>query len=171
MSLQLIRTESDRRIKPRLSQFLTFMLNGEEFGLDILKIQCIERWHKVTPLPNTPEFVLGVINLRGSAVAVVDLRKRFQMVDVSYNSETAIIVAQVHTPGAERTIGIVVDAVSDVCNIEDSEIIAAPDIGGTISVEYVKGLATIESKMVIILEIDKLIHSGVLGLLPGQLLH
>jgi len=171
MSLQQVRTESDSKIKPMISQFLTFMLNGEEFGIDILKIQCIERCCKITPLPSTPEFILGVINLRGSAVAVVDLRKRFEMPDVSYNSATAVIVAQVRAHGTERTIGLVVDSVSDVCNVGVSEIIAAPDFGGTISVEYVEGMVTVENKMVILLEIDKLIHSGVLGLLPDQLLH
>jgi len=171
MSLQQLRQDTDRKIETGISQFLTFMLNGEEFGVDILKIQCIQRWCKVTPIPNTPDFILGVIDLRGAAVVIVDLRERFELEDVSYGPATVVIVAQVRTHDTERTVGMVVDAVSDVCKVGVSEIIAAPDFGSTISVEYIKGLATVENKMVILLEIDKLINNGVLGLLPDQLLH
>jgi purine-binding chemotaxis protein CheW len=143
-------------------QYLTFMLGGEEYAVDILKVREIRGWESVTNIPNTPDYVLGVINLRGTVVPIIDLRKRFALDKADFGSTTVVIVIKIEHDGKERTIGMVVDAVSEVYNIEEQLINDAPDIGGAISIEFIKGLATFDEKMVIILEIDELVNTGVL---------
>ena len=143
-------------------QYLTFLLAGEEYGVNILKVKEIRGWEQPTLLPNTAEYVLGVINLRGMVVPVMDLRKRFGMQQVELGKTAVVVVVKVSHSGRERTIGMVVDAVSEVYNISDETIMPSPDLGGTISDEYVKGLATIQDKMIILLDIDYLINEGML---------
>ena len=138
-------------------QYLTFMLAGEEYGVDILKVQEIKGWDKATPIPNTPEHVLGVLNLRGSVMPIIDLRKRFDLESAAFSATTVVIVVKVLHETQERTIGLVVDAVADVYRLENGEIQPPPDMGGAIHTEFVRGLATLDEKMVILLEIDRLI--------------
>lgn len=138
-------------------QYLTFMLNGEEYGVEILKVQEIKGWDSVTPIPNTPEYVLGVLNLRGAVVPIIDLRMRFAMSDVEYGPTTVIIVVKMMSEQQERTVGLVVDAVADVYRLEDNEVQAPPEAGDSVSTEYVRGLANVQGKLVILLEIDRLI--------------
>lgn len=138
-------------------QYLTFMLAGEEYGLEILRVQEIKGWDSVTPIPNTPKHVLGVLNLRGAVVPIIDLRMRFDLESVPYGPTTVVIVVKMQHEDQERTVGIVVDAVADVYRLESSEIQPAPEMGGAIHTEFVRGLATVEEKMVILLEIDHLI--------------
>ena len=161
--------KSDLDLSPDVLQFLTFILNGEEYGVDILKVQGIQGWSKVTPIPNTPDFMLGVINLRGAVVPVVDLRKRFQLEEVSYGPTTVVIVVKVKDDEGERVVGLVVDAVSEVYNVNSKEIKPSPNFSGSISTEYIRGLSMIDSKMVILLEIDSLVNAGVLDLVPNEL--
>ncbi len=142
-------------------QYLTFILAGEEYGVDILRVQEIKGWDNVTPIPNTPDYIKGVINLRGTIVPIVDLRHKFSLDAIPYGATTVVIVLKVSSEDGNRTMGIVVDAVSDVYNVAAEEMKPPPDFG-TISIDYVKGLATVEDKMVIVLEIDKLLNSGVL---------
>lgn len=144
------------------NQYLTFILDNEEYGVDILKVQEIRGWEQATKIPNTPNFVLGVINLRGSVVPIVDLRKRFALEDKEFNSLTVMILVNVEHEGGKRTIGMVVDSVSEVYTIKDEDLNAAPDVGSAIGSNYIKGLATIEDKMIILLDIDLLINAGVL---------
>lgn len=141
-------------------QFLTFILAGEEYGVDILRVQEIKGWDAVTQLPNTPEYVRGVINLRGTIVPLIDLRIRFSMEQLAYGPTTVVIVLKIMS-GSEnsRIMGIVVDGVSDVYNIRNQEINAAPDFGDGVDSSFVKGLATVEDKMVIILDIDFMLNS------------
>lgn len=143
-------------------QFLTFLLAGEEYGVDILKVQEIRGWEQPTMLPNAVDYVLGVINLRGTVVPIIDLRRRFSMEKSQFGQTTVVVVVKVSSANKERTIGIVVDAVSEVYNVSDDQIRPAPDLGGAISMEFVKGLATLDEKMIILLDIDKLISIGVL---------
>ena len=151
-------------------QYLTFMLNGEEYGVDILKVQGIQGWTPVTSIPNTPDYVLGVINLRGEVVPIVDLRRRFHLKDVSFGPTTVVIVVKIHdSDGATKAIGLVVDAVSEVYSVQREDIRPAPDFGSTISTEYIKGLVTIQENMVILLEIDSLVSVGVLEKVPDNL--
>ena len=145
------------------NQYLTFLLAGEEYGVDILRVQEIKGWDTVTKIPNTPEYIKGVINIRGTIVPIIDLRRRFGLEDPAYGPTTVVIVLRVESDTGDRTMGIVVDAVSDVYNIADKEEKPAPDFGSEIDTEYVKGLATVDEKMVILLDIDQLINNGVLA--------
>ena len=140
-------------------QYLTFMLAGEEYGVDILRVQEIKGWDKATPIPNTPDYVRGVMNLRGTIVPIIDLRMRFTMDRIDYGPTTVVIVLRVESEGRDRIMGIVVDAVSDVYAVPTEELRPSPDFGGNVNVEFVRGLATVDEKMVIILNIDKLLNS------------
>lgn len=145
-------------------QFLTFMLGDEEYGVDILNVQEIRSWEPATPIPNTPEFVLGVINLRGVVVPLVDLRKKFAMSQSEFGPTTIIVVVKItDKTNSSRTIGMVVDAVSDVYNIAEEDIGEMPDFGSIVATEFIRGVAAANEKMVIILDIDLLINTGVLG--------
>ena len=145
-----------------MNQYLTFLLGGEEYGVNILKVKEIRGWEQPTLLPNTADYILGVINLRGMVVPVVDMRRRFGMAKIELNKSAVIVVVRVVYSGRERTIGMVVDAVSEVYNINDEMVMPSPDLGGTISDEYVKGLATVQDKMIILLDIDYLVNEGML---------
>ncbi|MBX2868619.1 MAG: chemotaxis protein CheW [Acidiferrobacterales bacterium] len=138
-------------------QYLTFMLAGEEYGVEILKVQEIKGWDTATPIPNTPEHVLGVLNLRGAVVPIIDLRKRFDLEKMVYGPTTVVIVVKMNHEDQERTVGLVVDAVADVYRLEGNDIQPAPEMGAAVKTEYIRGLATVENKMVILLEIDKLV--------------
>ena len=140
-------------------QYLTFMLAGEEYGVDILRVQEIKGWGKVTPIPGTPEYVRGVMNLRGTIVPILDLRKRFCMDRIDYGPTTVVIVLRVECEGRDRIMGIVVDAVSDVYAVPAEELRPSPDFGGNVHVDFVRGLATVDEKMVIIVNVDKLLNA------------
>ena len=140
-------------------QYLTFILAGEEYGVDILRVQEIKGWDSVTTIPNTPDHIKGVINIRGTIVPIVDLRMRFNMESVEYSVTTVVIVLKVNSDNGERTMGIVVDAVSDVYNISQEEMKSPPDFGD-IDTKFLNGLATVNENMVIILDIDKLLTSA-----------
>ena len=144
-------------------QYLTFMLAGEEYGVDILRVQEIKGWDNVTPIPNTPNYIKGVINLRGTIVPIIDLRERFSLESISYGPTTVVIVLKVNGEKGSRTMGIVVDAVSEVYNISQETLKPAPDFGQAISTDFVMGLATVEEQMVIVLDIDHLLNSSVLN--------
>lgn len=140
-------------------QFLTFILGNEEYGVDILRVQEIKGWDAVTQVPNTPEYIRGVINLRGTIVPIIDLRIRFHMEQLAYGPTTVVIVLKVISGESSRIMGIVVDGVSDVYNMRKEQIKPAPDFGGDVDASFVKGLATVEEKMVIILDIDFMLNS------------
>jgi purine-binding chemotaxis protein CheW len=141
------------------AQFLTFALGQEEYGVEILKIQEIKGFSAVTPLPNAPAYVKGVLNLRGTIVPIVDLRKKFGMPEEAYTAFTVIVVVQVQG----KTLGFVVDAVSDVLTVQSDAIQPTPDIHGQIDTTFLTGLApTGESgeKLVILLNIDKVLTAS-----------
>ena len=145
-------------------QYLTFILANEEYGVDILRVQEIRGWDNATPIPNTPKYIKGVMNLRGTIVPIIDLRERFNMEHLAYGPTTVVIVLKVYAEERERVMGIVVDAVSEVYNISNADLQPAPDFGDMVSLEFVQGLATVEEKMVIVLDIDHLLTSGELKL-------
>ncbi len=145
------------------NQFLTFILSGEEYGVDILRVQEIKGWDAATEIPNTPEYIQGVINLRGTIVPIIDLRVRFNMEKAEYNNMTVVVVLNVHSHKGERTMGFVVDAVSEVYNVGNDELKDAPDFGGAIDTQFIKGLATVDEKMLILLDIDQLVDVEVIG--------
>ena len=140
-------------------QLLTFILAGEEYGVDILRVQEIKGWDTVTPIPNTPEHIRGVINLRGTIVPIIDLRMRFSLESIEYGATTVVIVLKVISNNKSRIMGIVVDGVSDVYNIADDAMKPPPDFGSVISIDFVSGLATVGETMVIVLDIDHLLNS------------
>lgn len=137
-------------------QFLSFFLEGEEYGVDILRVQEIKCWDNATMIPNAPSYVKGVINLRGTIVPVVDLRLRFGLEPVEYTPTTVVIVLKVESADKERTVGFIVDAVSEVYSIENDSLQAPPDMGEAIDKSFVRGLACINEKMVVMLDIDRL---------------
>ncbi len=143
-------------------QYLTFILGQEEYGVNILRVQEIRGWESATSIPNTPEFILGVINLRGIVVPILDLRIRFGLEDRSFGATTVVVVVKVEQKGEERIVGMVVDAVSEVYNVSEDMMRETPDMGGAINTDFVKGLATIDEKMIILLDVDLLIEKGIL---------
>jgi len=155
--------EALRNIDSAENQYLTFMLAGEEYGVDILTVQELRGWEKTTPIPNTPSFVLGVINLRGVVVPIVDLRDRFGLERMEYGPTTVVIIVKVDAGGKDRILGIVVDAVSEVYDINKDDMQPPPDMEGSISIDFVTGLATMDEKMVILLDITKLVNEGILS--------
>lgn len=167
----LVEQEADTVGEPDAAQYLTFMLDGEEYAVDILRVREIKGWEKATPIPNTPDYVQGVMNLRGTIVPVVDLRRRFGLAAESYGPTTVVIVLTVVHEERQRIMGIVVDAVSDTYTVAASEIKPAPDFGSGVDVALVCGLATVEEKLIILLDIDRLLSPAELvfnGDAPGE---
>lgn len=147
-------------------QFLTFILSGEEYGVQILRVQEIKGWNNATIIPNVPEYILGVINLRGEIVPIMDMRRRFKLDETPFGPTTVVIVVKVTNVDKTQTVGLVVDAVSEVYRIEGSNIQPPPDFGGVISSEFVQGLATVDEKMIILLEVDHLIDFEAIRSVP-----
>ncbi len=143
-------------------QYLTFMLAEEEYGVEILRVQEIRGWNSVTPIPNTPDYILGVINLRGMVVPIIDIRRCFKLPGTAFGSTTVVIIVKVVSEERARTMGMVVDAVSDVYDVTGEAMKPPPDFGGAISTDFVKGLATVNDKMIILLDIDLLINTAML---------
>ena len=147
----------------KAAQFLTFTLGQEEYGVDILRVQEIRGWHQVTRVPNAPAFVLGVLNLRGTIVPIIDMRLRFNLDKVEYNPVTVIIVLSVETEHGRHVFGVVVDGVSDVLDVMAADIKATPEFGTAMNTEFISGLATVGDKMVMLLDIDKLLRADELA--------
>ena len=144
-------------------QYLSFFLGGQEYATDILRVQEIKGWDTVTRVPYSPNYILGVINLRGAIVPVVDLRVRLALESASFDSATVVIVVRVAGARGERIVGLVVDAVSDVYSFSDENIQPPPEAVGSLDQMFVLGLAKLEDKLVIILDIERLVISSVLG--------
>lgn len=151
---EAVRSEQEQHGNAR--QFLTFLLGEEIYGIDILKVQEIKGWTPVTSIPNSPDFVKGVLNLRGEIVPIYDIRIRFSLNDVKYTATTVIIVITVQAETRERTIGLVVDGVWDVVNVNEEDIKETPDFGKSVNIEFVDGLAAIDNRNVMLLNSDKL---------------
>ncbi len=141
-------------------QFLSFFLAGEEYGVDILRVQEIKCWENATEVPNSPDYLKGVINLRGIIVPVVDLRLRFGLAPAEYTATTVVVVLKVEGSEGERTVGFIVDAVSEVYSIENDLLQAPPELGDSIDLDFVKGLTSINNNMVVLLDIDHLMDEA-----------
>ena len=135
------------------SQYLTFVLGAEEYGIELLKVQEIKGYIPVTPIPNTPPYIQGVMNLRGAVIPVVDLRARFGMEKINYTQFNVIIVINVGT----RVMGLLVDAVSDVLNLAPGDLRPAPDFGAQVDTRYITGMAPAGDKIAVLLDIDSLL--------------
>jgi purine-binding chemotaxis protein CheW len=139
-------------------QVLTFSLGTENFGVDILRVKEIRGWSPVTKIPKVPPHVLGVLNLRGSIVPIVDLRVRFSLPEAEFTPLTVIIVLSVKSSQGQREFGLVVDAVADVVDIAPENLKETPSLGRTATVEFIQGLAIVQERMLILLDVDQLIH-------------
>ncbi|MCP4992637.1 MAG: purine-binding chemotaxis protein CheW [Gammaproteobacteria bacterium] len=143
----------------RYQEYLTFHLGGEEYGVDILRVQEIRGWEEVTRVPNQPEYVKGVLNLRGAIIPIFDLRLRLGMPFHEYTVETVVIVLRVLSGNRQRSMGLVVDEVSDVLKAPKSDIRNTPDFGANLNTEFIIGLATADEKMIMLLDVDRLLSS------------
>ena len=142
-------------------EVLVFVLGKEEYGVDILKVQEIRSYEKVTAIPSAPAYLKGVVNLRGIIVPVIDLRVKFGLADPRYDSFTVVIILRI----AGRVIGIVVDGVSDVVGLAPGEVKAAPQLGALVDSSFLAGLATQGERMILLLDIEKFLSSGELNVL------
>jgi len=136
-------------------EFLTFRLGAEEYGIEILKVQEIRGWEVPTAIAGTPEFIKGVINLRGTIVPIVDLRLKFGLEKANYDEFTVVIILSV----ARRVVGIVVDAVSDVVTLAPQEIRPAPEFGAAVDARFITGLGTLGERMLVLADIERLMTS------------
>jgi purine-binding chemotaxis protein CheW len=141
-------------------EFLAFKLGKEEYGIDILKVQEIRGYEAVTRIASAPEFIKGVINLRGIVIPVVDMRIKFQLGEAVYDQFTVVIILNING----RVVGMVVDAVSDVTTLTQDQVKPAPEMGTAFSNEYIIGLGTIDERMLILVDIDRLMSSPEMGL-------
>lgn len=141
-------------------EFLVFSLGSEEYAVDILKVQEIRGYENVTRIANAPEFIKGVTNLRGVIVPIVDLRIKFHLDNAEYGGQTVVIVVNV----AERIVGIVVDGVSDVMTLTPDQIKPTPEFGVTLSSDYLSGLGSLDDRMLVLVDIEKLLTSEEMGL-------
>ncbi|MBK1612451.1 chemotaxis protein CheW [Rubrivivax gelatinosus] len=149
-------------------EYLSFKLGAEEYGIDILKVQEIRGYEPPTRIANAPVFIKGVVNLRGVIVPIVDLRVRFGLADAEYNSFTVVIILNI----GGRTVGMVVDSVSDVLELGGEQIKPSPEFNGAIDATYITGLGTLKSgddeRMLILLDIESLVRSPDMGLMDAE---
>ena len=146
------------------NEFLTFTLGDEEYGVDILKVQEIRGYDTVTKIPDAPDFIKGVINLRGAIVPVIDLRIKFNLASVAYNEFTVMIILNI----ARRIVGIVVDSVSDVTQLTPEQIKPTPEFGSALDTSYITGLGALDERMLILIDIEKLMSSTDMALMDAQ---
>lgn len=147
-------------------KYLTFELDAEEYGLEILKVKEIIGIMNITSVPHTPDYVKGVINLRGKVIPVIDLRLKFTIDPLEYNDRTCIIMVDITgTSGKKVMVGIVVDSVSEVLNIKGDEIEDAPTFGGRLNTEYIMGMAKVKKSVKILLDIDQVLNAEELNIL------
>ena len=146
-------------------KYLTFTLADEDYGIGILKIKEIIGMMPITSVPQTPEFVKGVINLRGKVIPVMDLRLRFGMSSIDYTERTCIIVVEIGSQNGTVLVGIVVDAVSEVLNIKAEDIEDTPAFGMKLNTEFILGMAKMEGGVKILLDINKVLNSEELALM------
>ena len=142
-------------------EYLTFKLGDEEYGIDILMVQEIRSYETVTKIANLPDFIKGIINLRGIIVPVIDMRIKFQLSNVAYNEFTVVIVLNV----CGRVIGMVVDSVSDVIALNQEQIHATPEFGSRLDTQYLIGLGTVDNRMIILMDIELLMSSNEMELI------
>ena len=146
---------------------MAFTLGHEEYGIDILRVQEIRSYDTVTHIANTPDFIKGVINLRGIIVPIVDLRIKFQLGNIEYNQFTLVIILNV----ADRVVGIVVDGVSDVIMLGGEDVRAAPEFNSTLDTEYISGLGMVDERMLILVDIERLMSSQDMALMDHASAH
>lgn len=154
---------SDTGVSARSGQFLSFNLGNETYGVDILRVQEIRGWEAVRPLPEAPEHVKGVLDLRGTIVPIIDLRVRFGEPSPAYEATTVVIIVAVHQADEVQLVGMVVDGVSDVLDAANTEIKPPPRIAGAVNQRYLLGMISLERGMVVLVDIDKMLSQNELA--------
>ena len=152
-------------------KYLTFCMGNEEYGLEILRVREIIGLMDITPVPRTPNYVRGVINLRGKVIPVVDLRLKFGLPPQDATEKTCIIVVQVNRAGAEVTMGIIVDEVSEVLDIAAELIEPSPDFGSSFNTDFILGMGKVAKKVIMLLDVNKVLAAGevdLTGTLPSE---
>lgn len=160
-------SQSFKGLYNREGKYLTFSLDGEEYGIGILKVKEIIGTMPITPVPQTPKFVKGVVNLRGKVIPVIDLRLRFGISAVDYTERTCIIVVEINEEMETIIMGLVVDSVSEVLNIKSDDIEDSPKFGTGLKTDYILGMAKIGNGVKILLDIDRVLTAQEINLL-GQ---
>ena len=150
---------------PKALEFLSFTLGHEEYGIDIQKVQELRGYDAVTRIANAPEHIKGVVNLRGIIVPIIDMRIKFNLGTPVYDQFTVVIILNI----AHRVMGMVVDSVSDVITLKAEQIKPAPTMGSALDTEYLMGLGTIEERMLILIDLDRLMSSDEMGLIEKTL--
>ncbi|WP_454727265.1 MULTISPECIES: chemotaxis protein CheW [Cupriavidus] len=153
--------KSENKTEGTGEEFLAFRLGGEEYGIDILKVQEIRGFENVTQIANAPDYLKGVINLRGLIVPIIDLRIKFRQAKIAYDQYTVVIIVELH----QQTTGIVVDGVSDVLTLGAGQIRPAPQLSG--ETEYIRGIGSVEDRMLILVDIEKLLDTEELAALEA----
>jgi purine-binding chemotaxis protein CheW len=156
-SAETTTAESGNRASSASAQFLSFTLGKEEYGVDILRVQEIRSWEPVSRIPNVPSYEKGVVNLRGAIVPIIDLRERFELGHSQYTPLTVVVVLQARIGDKTRVMGVVVDAVSDVIDVDKKQIQTSPSFGAKVSTEFINGLVSVNQRMVMLLDVDKLL--------------
>ena len=152
--------EARAAVREATREVLVFVLGAEEYGVDILKVQEIRGYEKVTAIPSAPAYLKGVVNLRGIIVPIIDMRIKFALGTPSYDQFTVVIVLNI----GGRVVGMVVDSVSDVITLGAEQIKPAPEMGAALDTDYLIGLGTLEERMLILVDIDRLMSSEEMGL-------
>jgi len=147
-----------------VQEYLTFTLGEEEYGVDILKVQEIRGYDTITRMPDAPDFIKGVINLRGTIVPVVDMRIKFKLGKVVYDEFTVMIILNL----GRRVVGMVVDGVSDVMQLNPDQVRPAPEFGGGVNTKYITGLGVLDQRMLILVDIEKLMSAADMALMDVQ---
>lgn len=153
----------------KLKEYLTFIMDREEYAVPILSVREIQRWPECTLIPNSPDYVLGIVNIRGEVIPIIDLRNRFSLEKIAYSTDAVVIVVTMFMGKDEKTIGLAVDAVADVYGIEDSDIRDIPNCDEYKNNEYVDQLFLVDEKMVMVLQIDNLLESGTLSVIYSEI--
>lgn len=167
MNLETATSPTNKQVNAVAGEYLTFVLSQEEYGIEILKVQEIRGYDAVTKIANTPSFIKGVVNLRGRIVPIVDLRIKFNLEKREYDEFTVVIILNLHG----RVVGIVVDGVSDVMELQADRIREVPDLVSNIDTQYILGLGSVEERMLILVDIEKLMNSQEMDLINTVATH
>ena len=159
-----VAVRTDAAAQDRSNEFLTFRLGAEEYGIEILKVQEIRGYEEPTTIANSPAFIKGVINLRGAIVPIIDLRIKFNLGEARYDTFTVVIILNV----AGRIVGTVVDSVSDVITLSGEQIKPAPDFSSDFDTRYITGLGTVDERMLILVDIERLMTSDDMALFESR---
>jgi len=150
-------TTATARARNRTGKYLTFSLSNESYGVDVLKVREITRFLKITPVPQMPAYVKGVINLRGKVLPVIDLRLKFGLEAAEATERTCIVVVRVTAGGQDITLGMIVDSVEEVINLNEAEIEETPEFGVKVDTAYLMGMAKVKGAIKTLLDIDKVV--------------